>query len=64
MSALVMAEMLDRVPPFNEDWEAEPAPLAVAELRRLIAESNALLGKAAAEQNGVRLVGPPHGLED
>jgi hypothetical protein len=26
------------VPPFNEDWEADPAPLAVAELRRLIAD--------------------------
>ena len=23
-------DLLDRVPPFNEDWEADPAPLAVS----------------------------------
>ena len=34
---------LDRVPPFNEDWEADPAPLAVAGLRELIAGADALL---------------------
>jgi len=34
---------LDRVPPFNEYWEADPAPLAVAGLRELIAGADALL---------------------
>jgi chromate reductase, NAD(P)H dehydrogenase (quinone) len=36
-------DQLDRVPPFNEDWEADPAPLAVARLRELIAGADALL---------------------
>jgi chromate reductase len=40
---LVVFDLLDRVPPFNEDWEADPAPLAVAELRRLIAAADGLL---------------------
>jgi len=42
---------LDRVPPFNEDWEADPAPLAVAQLRRLIAAADGLL-IATPEYNG------------
>jgi NADPH-dependent FMN reductase len=29
---LTVFDRLDRVPPFNEDWEADPAPLAVAQL--------------------------------
>jgi chromate reductase, NAD(P)H dehydrogenase (quinone) len=45
------ADMLDRIPPFNEDWEAEPAPVAVAQLRRLISQSDALL-IATPEYNG------------
>jgi chromate reductase, NAD(P)H dehydrogenase (quinone) len=36
-------DQLDRVPPFNEDWEADPAPLAVTGLRELIAGADALL---------------------
>lgn len=36
-------DQLDRVPPFNEDWEADPAPLAVAGLRELIATAGGLL---------------------
>jgi chromate reductase len=36
-------DYLDRVPPFNEDWEADPAPPAVAGLRELIAGADALL---------------------
>jgi chromate reductase, NAD(P)H dehydrogenase (quinone) len=48
---LAVFELLDRVPPFNEDWEADPAPLAVAELRRLIATADALL-IATPEYNG------------
>jgi len=41
---------LDREP-FNEDWEADPAPLAVAQLRRLIAAADGLL-IATPEYNG------------
>jgi chromate reductase len=48
---LETADMLDRIPPFNEDWEDEPAPVAVAQLRRLIAESDGLL-IATPEYNG------------
>jgi chromate reductase len=44
-------ESLDRVPPFNEDWEADPAPLAVAELRQVIADADVLL-IATPEYNG------------
>lgn len=40
---LTVFDLLDRVPPFNEDWEADPAPLAVAELRRLIVGADGLL---------------------
>lgn len=40
---LAVFDLLDRVPPFNEDWEADPAPLAVADLRRLIAAADGLL---------------------
>jgi chromate reductase len=40
---LALFGLLDRVPPFNEDWEGDPAPLAVAELRRLIAAADGLL---------------------
>jgi chromate reductase, NAD(P)H dehydrogenase (quinone) len=40
---LAVFELLDRVPPFNEDWEADPAPLSVAELRQLIAAADGLL---------------------
>ncbi len=42
---------LDRVPPFNEDWEADPAPLVVAQLRQLIAGADGLL-IATPEYNG------------
>ena len=48
---LAVFDSLDRVPPFNEDWEADPAPLAVAELRRLIATADGLL-IATPEYNG------------
>jgi chromate reductase, NAD(P)H dehydrogenase (quinone) len=48
---LAVFDLLDRVPPFNEDWEADPAPLAVAELRRLIAAADGLL-IATPEYNG------------
>jgi chromate reductase, NAD(P)H dehydrogenase (quinone) len=48
---LAVFDLLDRVPPFNEDWEADPAPLAVAELRRLLAAADALL-IATPEYNG------------
>lgn len=44
-------DLLDRVPPFNEDWEADPAPLAVARLRDLIAGADGLL-IATPEYNG------------
>ena len=44
-------DLLDRVPPFNEDWEADPAPLAVARLRDLIAGAGGLL-IATPEYNG------------
>ncbi len=40
---LAVFGLLDRVPPFNQDWEGDPAPLAVAELRRLIAAADGLL---------------------
>jgi NAD(P)H-dependent FMN reductase len=33
-------DLFDHVPPFNEDWEATPAPLAVAELRNLISPAD------------------------
>jgi chromate reductase len=48
---LTVFDLLDRVPPFNEDWEADPAPLAVAELRRLIAAADGML-IATPEYNG------------
>jgi chromate reductase, NAD(P)H dehydrogenase (quinone) len=48
---LAVFDLLDRVPPFNEDWEADPAPLAVAELRQLIASADGLL-IATPEYNG------------
>jgi chromate reductase, NAD(P)H dehydrogenase (quinone) len=44
-------DLLDRVPPFNEDWEADPAPPAVARLRDLIAGADGLL-IATPEYNG------------
>ena len=44
-------DLLDRVPPFNEDWEADPAPLTVAQLRHLIAGADGLL-IATPEYNG------------
>ena len=44
-------DLLDRVPPFNEDWEAGPAPLAVARLRDLITSADGLL-IATPEYNG------------
>jgi chromate reductase, NAD(P)H dehydrogenase (quinone) len=44
-------DLLDRVPPFSEDWEADPAPLAVAQLRQLIASADGLL-IATPEYNG------------
>jgi chromate reductase len=40
---LAVFDLLDRVPPYNQDWEGDPAPLAVAELRRLIAAADGLL---------------------
>ncbi len=40
---LAVFELLDRVPPFNQDWEGDPAPLAVAELCGLIAAADGLL---------------------
>lgn len=48
---LTVFELLDRVPPFNEDWEADPAPFAVAVLRGLIADAAGLL-IATPEYNG------------
>lgn len=42
---------LQRVPPFNEDVEAGPVPLAVADLRDVIAEADAVL-IATPEYNG------------
>jgi chromate reductase, NAD(P)H dehydrogenase (quinone) len=48
---LEVLDLLDRVPPFNEDWEAETAPLAVARLRGLIADADGLL-IATPEYNG------------
>jgi chromate reductase, NAD(P)H dehydrogenase (quinone) len=48
---LIIWEELDRVPPFNEDWETDPAPLAVARLRQAIAEADGLL-IATPEYNG------------
>jgi chromate reductase, NAD(P)H dehydrogenase (quinone) len=44
-------DLLDRVPPFNEDWEGDPAPLAVERLRQLIADADGLL-IATPEYNG------------
>lgn len=44
-------DLLDRVPPFNEDWEADPAPVAVAQLRQAIADADGLL-IATPEYNG------------
>ncbi len=48
---LILWEELDRVPPFNEDWETDPAPLAVARLRQAIADADGLL-IATPEYNG------------
>lgn len=48
---LTTFDALDRIPPFNEDWESGPAPLAVAQLRQLIADSDGLL-IATPEYNG------------
>lgn len=42
---------LRHVPPFSEDVEAEPVPLAVADLREVIAEADAVL-IATPEYNG------------
>jgi chromate reductase len=42
---------LERVPPFNEDVEGGPEPLAVAALRRIIEEADGLL-IATPEYNG------------
>lgn len=44
-------DSLDRVPPFNEDWEADPAPVAVDEMRQVIADADVLL-IATPEYNG------------
>ncbi len=44
-------EGLARIPPFNEDAEVGPTPPAVAELRRLIANADAVL-IATPEYNG------------
>jgi NAD(P)H-dependent FMN reductase len=55
-------DSLHRVPPFNEDWEADPAPVAVAELRHEIADTDVLL-IATPEYNGTRAGGcQPGGL--
>lgn len=48
---LATFDLLERVPPFNEDWEADPAPLPVAQLRQLIADADGLL-IATPEYNG------------
>jgi chromate reductase, NAD(P)H dehydrogenase (quinone) len=48
---LVVWDELDRVPPFNEDWETDPTPLAVARLRQAIAGADGLL-IATPEYNG------------
>ena len=48
---LVTWDELDRVPPFNEDWEADPAPLTIATLRQAIADADGLL-IATPEYNG------------
>jgi chromate reductase, NAD(P)H dehydrogenase (quinone) len=48
---ITVFDLLDRVPPFNEDWEADPAPLAVAQLRQLITDADGLL-IATPEYNG------------
>jgi chromate reductase, NAD(P)H dehydrogenase (quinone) len=48
---LIIWDELDRVPPFNEDWETDPAPLAVARMRQAIAEADGLL-IATPEYNG------------
>ncbi len=48
---LTIFDQLDRVPPFNEYWEADPAPLAVAQLRQLIADADGVL-IATPEYNG------------
>jgi chromate reductase, NAD(P)H dehydrogenase (quinone) len=44
-------DSLNRVPPFNEDWEADPAPVAVAEMRHEITDADVLL-IATPEYNG------------
>jgi polyisoprenoid-binding protein YceI len=46
------------VPPFTEDWEADPAPLAVAELRRLIADPG------SSQPPPSSLTAPPHPTSD
>ncbi len=48
---LVTWDELDRVPPFNEDWEADPVPLTIATLRQAIADADGLL-IATPEYNG------------
>jgi chromate reductase, NAD(P)H dehydrogenase (quinone) len=48
---LATFDALDRIPPFNEDWEAGPAPVAVAQLRQLIADADGLV-IATPEYNG------------
>lgn len=48
---LIIWDELDRVPPFNEDWETDPAPLSVARMRQAIAEADGLL-IATPEYNG------------
>jgi chromate reductase len=48
---LAVFDLLDRVPPFNEDWEADPPPLPVAQLRQLIATADGLL-IATPQYNG------------
>jgi NAD(P)H-dependent FMN reductase len=41
---LAIFDVLDHVPPFNEDWEADPAPVAAAQLPQLI--DGLILGRA------------------
>jgi chromate reductase len=48
---LEVFDLLDRVPPFSEDWEAAPAAPSVARLRDLIAGAGGLL-IATPEYNG------------
>lgn len=48
---LTIWDGLERVPPYNEDLEAGPAPAAVAGLRHLVADADAVL-IATPEYNG------------